>query len=75
MIHRNTSLELIKSLNLPCPPVVLDAGCGAGNILCSISMALGSGFQGIGIDISVDALEVARMNAKTFGLDSLVWKE
>ena len=55
--------------------VVADIGTGSGNIIVSIAKAMEdfkfeiSNLKFIGIDMSGDALEVARQNAKAHGLD------
>ena len=49
-------------------PRILDVGTGSGVILCSLLLN-GVGGQGIGIDISEKALDVARINARSLGLN------
>ena len=56
---------------LPAPGAdlrILDLGCGSGCILLALLTAL-SGAQGLGIDSSAAAVEVARGNAEALGLE------
>jgi SAM-dependent methyltransferase len=50
---------------------VLDLGCGAGGFLIQLARAEPS-LQGLGLDISADAIEEARKNARRFGVETRV---
>jgi release factor glutamine methyltransferase len=51
----------------PRPAVILDVGCGSGNIAVTLSLELGAAARVFATDISVAALAVARTNAKRLG--------
>lgn len=53
---------------LPKPLIILDLGVGTGCILLTLLAEL-QGAKGVGVDISEKALDVARHNAKTLGLE------
>ena len=55
----NPTPTIMKELraNLPLGSRILDFGCGRGQITCALALR---GFQASGVDISKDALEVAR---------------
>ncbi len=56
------------------PARVLDLGVGSGAILLSV-LAERAGASGVGLDISADALAVARANAEALGLaDRVQWQ-
>jgi release factor glutamine methyltransferase len=46
---------------------VLDVGVGSGALLCALLTEFGAA-RGVGVDISTDAVEVARANLQTWGL-------
>jgi release factor glutamine methyltransferase len=48
---------------------VLDVGVGSGVILLSL-LSMGAAANGVGVDVSGEALKVARTNAKRLGLES-----
>ena len=50
---------------------ILELGVGSGCIICSV-LAEFKGFNGVGIDISAKALDVATKNAKELGVDGRV---
>jgi len=62
------AIDLLATLETP---YVLDIGTGSGAIILSILKAL-KGAQGVAIDISVEALNVARQNAERFNIGSRV---
>lgn len=51
--------------------LMVDTCCGSGNVLFAVAHAT-SGMRGIGVDLSDEALGLARMNAQHFGLDDRV---
>jgi len=62
------AIDLLATLETP---YVLDIGTGSGAIILSILKAL-KGAQGVAIDISVEALNVARQNAEQLNISSRV---
>ncbi|OMJ24104.1 Bifunctional methyltransferase [Smittium culicis] len=71
-VHSN-NFNLLKDKNLTASTMkVLDLGTGTGCVLQSIVMKNRNFFDilGAGIDISTDALQVAKKNAKEFGLET-----
>lgn len=67
-------VRLIISETKIANPHILDIGSGSGAICVSLAAEINDA-QVIGIDISCDALEVARVNAKNFNLDNIHFKE
>lgn len=63
---------------LPTPSVadgevtLLDIGTGSGAILCSL-LALLPGARGLGVDLSLPALEIAKENAQALGVGDRAW--
>ncbi|KAG0171873.1 hypothetical protein DFQ29_008644 [Apophysomyces sp. BC1021] len=67
LIPRPSSETLVHATVAACPRRILDIGTGSGNLLISILMQLPKAV-GVGIDISEDALGVARQNAARLGV-------
>ena len=59
---------LARTAHLPSRPRLLDLGTGSGCLLVTLLTEL-QGATGVGIDISVDAVSLARANAARHGLD------
>jgi SAM-dependent methyltransferase len=63
----HTSRTIAEALEIGQGDTVIDVGCGSG-VLSFVAARLGAG-RVIGCDISEEAVEVARLNAKELGLD------
>jgi SAM-dependent methyltransferase len=63
----HTSRTIAEALEIGHGDTVIDVGCGSG-VLSFVAARLGAG-RVIGCDISEEAVEVARLNAKELGLD------
>lgn len=66
--HTPTILRAIEDVDATC---ILDLGCGGGQLLVDACVAKPN-LRGIGLDISVTAIEYARDLAKTMGVDGRV---
>jgi SAM-dependent methyltransferase len=66
----HTSRTLAEALEIAAGDTVIDVGCGSG-VLSFVAARLGAG-RVIGSDLSVEAIEVARENAKSLGLQDRV---
>jgi SAM-dependent methyltransferase len=66
----HTSRTLAEALEIEPGDTVIDVGCGSG-VLSFVAARLGAG-RVIGSDLSTEAVEVARENARSLGLDDRV---
>jgi methylase of polypeptide subunit release factors len=63
----HTSRTIAEALEVGPNDIVIDVGCGSG-VLSFVAARLGAG-RVVGCDISEEAVEVARLNAKRLGLE------
>ena len=63
----HTSKTIAEALEVGADDTVIDVGCGSG-VLSFVAARMGAG-RVVGCDISEEAVEMARLNAKRLGLE------
>ncbi len=69
-----TAAEVVKRLRRRAHPVMVEAACGVGPVALSVAHSV-RGAEVWGLDISPDAVELGRRNARRLGLDNIRFAE
>jgi ubiquinone/menaquinone biosynthesis C-methylase UbiE len=74
-IHKPYTEFLIKHTGLSAGMNVADVGCGTGNVSCWLAEQIGFSGSLVGVDVSAAQLDIARTQAKSFGLSNVTFIE
>jgi len=72
-IYNPTSMEVIKSHQIPDNPKILDVGCGDGRLSCLYANAI-KGSTVVGIDKSPEQILVSKQNAEQEHVTNISWE-
>jgi SAM-dependent methyltransferase len=65
---------LLDDLGVPEGGSALDVGCGGGNVTGQVARRIGPSGRVVGIDFDLELLELARLDAKTAGIENVEFR-